>query len=105
MLPDPSPSPKTVEQAAKSVVNTGTPLISPCAALFEGLREEVVDEIDAFSPKNACPVHLPIAKTAAKAMVAALPDSYRGAIVRLEVTGHTGKQILVQVTPSLPKKS
>ena len=90
--------------AAAVTAKVAPTVIAPVAEYFGGLRDEVEPEIAAWNPKGACPVHLPIAKTTAKAMIDALADEARGAIVRIEVAGAAGKQIMVQVTPTLIKK-
>lgn len=103
MADTPASAPKP---AAKVVAAGSAPLISPWAThMAVGMRDEILSEIDAFHPKDACPKHLAIAKDAAKAMIAALPEAARGAEVRMECTGHVAKQILVQVTPALVKKN
>lgn len=84
---------------------SAAPVISSWAMhLPPNLMDEISDSIDSHNPKNACPVHLKIAKDAAKAMLAALPPESRGAEVRMECTGAVGKQILIQVSPALVKK-
>ncbi len=95
--------PETPVAAAAVTAKVAPPVISPVAEYFEGLRDEVEAEIAAWNPKGACPVHLPIAKDTAKAMIDALTPDARGAIVRIEVAGASGKQIMVQVTPTLIK--
>lgn len=100
-----SPPTKYPPAAAAVVVNPPVLTFFPWAVhLPPGIRDEIVAEIEAFTPKSACPAHLEIAKTAAKAMIAALPESARGAEVRMECVGGDGKQILIQVTPKLVKK-
>jgi hypothetical protein len=89
----------------KPPVAAAATIISPWAVHFPtGLKDEVLAEIVAFAPKNACPKHLDIAKTTVKAMIAALPEAARGCEVRLECLGTEGKQILAQVTPRLVTK-
>jgi hypothetical protein len=91
--------------AAKKIAEPA-PLFLPWAIHFPaGLRDEIITEIGAFNPANAEPMHLEIAKAAAKAMIATLPESARGAEVRMECLGGEGKQILVQVSPRLIKKN
>lgn len=98
--------PETEAAPEKTVVAAPKPLFAPFANHFPtGLRDEVLAEIDDFQPKNANPASLQAAKDAAKALIAALPEAARGAEVRLEVTGVTGTQLLVQVIPALLKKS
>jgi len=71
-----------------------------------GMRDEVLQELADFSPKNADPVQLDIAKRTAKELIAALPETYRGCELVIELPSRgIGVHLMVQVTPGLPAKT